>query len=532
MYTTDINTPPIIEAKDPTADKLAATIGFGVAATGIYDKIPEIQGCRSDEASVFPDVTYSEYVGERRINWREEFEETFANERNQYHRMRMDWESIGAHRRRLRAKVNKISKNKWIRDFLHLFLDGKIMKAWKRVRIVQRVLREREDDTSYRNIGNTAMLEMVIQTVVQMLIEPEEGFNLLMYLTTHSFPECVLNDKIEPAAPACFHRKHGDCMLAELILNSLPALPQRRLLAHSTISTRMRAIHFAACAGNPCQLDVLLKFNVNPNYIDATGRSPIQYAVVRNHSIIARQLMWHGADLTLFDSLRQLKYEPLPEQTRAFVFIAERYRALERAMCSWVKAFCGRKWKVITPVSSLHSTRLALYADSIESFSETKSSSKPSVRPRLISLSLRTECFDANLEKNADQLVLVFAIPLMFSPYDAAMPALYPHVLRTKLVIDNDYLGTPAQILSKDPMIRFHSSGREQTHDLPSIFQEVHNGFVYGWQIPKNIDRKTTPVLSLPLDPSQLSSTMEKHAILFVQAYSVVLPPPPKQKSE
>lgn len=495
-------------------DKLQATIGFGIAATGIYDKVPEMTGARGEVSTIYKGSAYSDLVGPGRVNWREAFDEQHYKEMQQYNHMNVEFDAVVRHRLDLRKAVDESVENKWIRNLLHLILDGDIKKVWRRVQMIQRVLQEHEGPHPYKAMGKTVLLELVMQGLVKLLVEPKDGFNVIMYLMSHSYAPTTSCLYKKP----CFARNHHDCMLAELILSALPPVPARHLLSLATHQTKRRAIHFAAISGTPCQMDLLLKFDVDTNQMDISEQTPVHYAVARNNTVMLRQLMWHGTDMALFDPSRRY-LDVSPDNLETCTFLRDRLLAMERCMSAWLKALCAGKWRLDMPISSLHCTRITSYGDSKDCY-ETGSTASKCAQTRNFRLAIRDETM-RHVQNSNDSNIMLFVLPVMFTPYDPIMPAKNPHIVRTKLALENDCFQKAAAVMSQDPTVRFKCGGTVQIRDLPSAFHEKHNGYLYAWTFPKNIDENTLPSVTLHIDPSQLSRTVARHSILFIQAFSV-----------
>ncbi|VDM61585.1 unnamed protein product [Angiostrongylus costaricensis] len=232
--------------------------------------------------------------------------------------------------------------------------------------------------------------------------------------------------------------------MVDLILCCLTPLSAQMLLNEKTIDCQRKAIHFAAISGQPCQLNVLLKHGTNTNDFDQSKQAPIHYLVERNNVLMVRQLMWYGADLSLVEPSTSRIPSELYNVDNGEVcsYIQTRMNALERIMATWLKAICAGKLQLRDAVTTLHSIRFLQYGED----------SRRDETQKLL-LSLRK---DVVKTLSDDEQLVVFMLPVAFTPQDCLMPPGYPHIVRTEMceTVFSDFkqpislMQTPTSVLS------------------------------------------------------------------------------------
>uniref|UniRef100_A0A158PC38 ANK_REP_REGION domain-containing protein n=1 Tax=Angiostrongylus cantonensis TaxID=6313 RepID=A0A158PC38_ANGCA len=336
-------------------EKLRACVGFGIAATGIYDYLPRIANSRN----VKP-IYYSEIVGAHKENWREAYQDSYLKEHNHIGPLYVEkdaLEGVAKSMELVASMFDSVLSNKWLRKLLLYVLQGQVQKVWRRLQIIVEVLSGYEAGNHYyKALGLPAMLEHIMQSVVNLTRDREKNTNVVMYLSSQF-----------AGRKPCFLEKHRHCLMVDLILCCLTPLNAQILLNEKTIDCQRKAIHFAAISGQPCQLDVLLKHGTNTNDFDQSKQAPIHYLVERNNVLMVRQLMWYGADLSLV--------EPSTSRIPSELYNVD-----------------NGEQKLL----------LSLRKDVVKSLSD-------------------------------DEQLVVFMLPIAFTPQDCLMPAGYPHIVRTEM---------------------------------------------------------------------------------------------------
>ncbi|KAK6043556.1 hypothetical protein COOONC_18939 [Cooperia oncophora] len=270
-------------------EKLRACVGFGIAATGVYDCLPKIACAR-----VAKPPYYSDLVGAHKENWRESYQDSYLREHNHIGALYVEkdaLESVAFTLETIATMVNSVYSNKWLRKLLILVLRGKIRKVWKRIMIVAEILRDHKSHNHNFNLyGLTPMVEFIMEGIVNLTKDYEGNANVAMYLSSQ-FAE----------RKPCFLQKHCQCLMLDLILSCLSPSGSGTLLTEKTHACHRQAIHFAAISGQPCQLNVLMKHGTPCNEFDRAKQAPIHYLVERNNVLMVRQLMWYGSDMSLVE---------------------------------------------------------------------------------------------------------------------------------------------------------------------------------------------------------------------------------------
>ncbi|VDO97446.1 unnamed protein product [Heligmosomoides polygyrus] len=405
-------------------EKLRACVGFGIAATGVYDHLPKIAGARAPRPPF-----YSDLVGARKENWRESYQDSYLREHNHIGALYVEKDALESVARSMEI-------------------------AWRRIQIVGDVLKaHRSHNNRFKTLGLTAMLEHIMESIVNLTRDRDHHTNVIMYLSSQ------FGSQPKP----CFLEKHRQCLMLDLVLSCLSSTNAGDLLMEKTRDCQRQAIHFTAISGQPCQLDVLLKHGTPTNEFDRSKQAPIHYLVERNNVLMARQLMWYGSDMSLV--------EPSVSKVPSELFNVDNG---ERKLL------------------------LALRPDVIrEVYSE------------------------------GDSLV-VFMLPVSFTPQDALMPAAYPHIVRTEMFEASYNPYKQAISLMKAPTLCITADQLlSKVHSTTPMFREVHNGYLYAWRIPcKGQQLKGVEFASLhyTLDTSKMDPQVARQAMLFVQMFVVKAP--------
>ncbi|VDM64315.1 unnamed protein product [Angiostrongylus costaricensis] len=143
-------------------EKLRACVGFGIAATGIYDYLPRIANSRN----VKP-IYYSEIVGAHKENWREAYQDSYLKEHNHIGPLYVEkdaLEGVAKSMELVASMFDSVLSNKWLRKLLLSVLQGQVQKVWRRLQIIVEVLSGYEaDNNRYKALGLPAMLEHIMQ---------------------------------------------------------------------------------------------------------------------------------------------------------------------------------------------------------------------------------------------------------------------------------------------------------------------------------------------------------------------------------
>ncbi|KAK6015470.1 hypothetical protein OSTOST_19104, partial [Ostertagia ostertagi] len=107
-------------------EKLRACVGFGIAATGVYDHLPKIACAR-----VAKPPYYSDLVGAHKENWRESYQDSYLREHNHIGALYVEkdaLEGVAKAMETIASMGDSVYSNKWLRKLLMLVLRGKIRK--------------------------------------------------------------------------------------------------------------------------------------------------------------------------------------------------------------------------------------------------------------------------------------------------------------------------------------------------------------------------------------------------------------------
>lgn len=489
-------------------EKLRACVGFGIAATGVYDHLPKIAGARAPRPPF-----YSDLVGARKENWRESYQDSYLREHNHIGALYVEkdaLESVARSMEIVASMSTSVYSNKWLRKLLMLVLRGKLRKAWRRIQIVGDVLKaHRSHNNRFKTLGLTAMLEHIMESIVNLTRDRDHHTNVIMYLSSQ------FGSQPKP----CFLEKHRQCLMLDLVLSCLSSTNAGDLLMEKTRDCQRQAIHFTAISGQPCQLDVLLKHGTPTNEFDRSKQAPIHYLVERNNVLMARQLMWYGSDMSLVEpSVSKVPSELFNvDNGEVCAFLQTRMKALERTMTTWLKAICAGKLQLGSAASSLHSVRfLPCGGTGVDRTADR----------RKLLLALRPDVI-REVYSEGDSLV-VFMLPVSFTPQDALMPAAYPHIVRTEMFEASYNPYKQAISLMKAPTLCITADQLlSKVHSTTPMFREVHNGYLYAWRIPcKGQQLKGVEFASLhyTLDTSKMDPQVARQAMLFVQMFVVKAP--------
>ncbi|KAJ1362197.1 hypothetical protein KIN20_021646 [Parelaphostrongylus tenuis] len=483
-------------------EKLRACVGFGIAATGIYDYLPRIANSRN----VKP-IYYSVIVGAHKENWREAYQDSYVKEHNHIGPLYVEkdaLEGVAKSMELVASMFDSVHSNKWLRKLLSSVLQGQVQKVWRRLQKIVQVLKEYStEDNRYKTLELPAILDHIMKSVVNLTRDREKNTNVVMYLSSQF-----------AGRQPCFLEGHRHCLMVDLILRCLTPSSAQQLLNEKTTDCQRKAVHFAAISGQPCQLDVLLKHGTSTDDFDQSKQAPIHYLVERNNVLMVRQLMWYGSDLSLVEpSTSRIPSELYNvDNGEVCAFIQTRMNALERIMATWLKAICAGKLQLRNAVTTLHSIRFLQNGEDNRSDNTQK-----------LLLTLRKEVLKT--VSDDDQLV-VFMLPVAFTPQDCLMPAGYPHIIRTELC-ETVFSGYKQPIaLMETPTLRVSTKPTQsQVYSLIPLFREVHNGYLYAWRIPCKIpqcgDFVSLYYTLQSLEMAKMDLSVARQSMLFVQIFCV-----------
>ncbi|KJH53619.1 hypothetical protein DICVIV_00047 [Dictyocaulus viviparus] len=479
-------------------EKLRACVGFGIAATGIYDYLPKIASSRS----VKP-VYYSDIVGAQKENWREAYQDSYLREHNHVGPLYVEkdaLESVAKSMELMASMSNSKYSNKWIRKLLMFVLQGRVRKAWRRVLLIVEVLQGyKTHNNYYKPLGLASILQHIMKSIVNLTRDTEKNTNIAMYLSSQFAGQ-----------KPCFLEKHRRCLMLDLILHCLEP-SSADLLAERTYDCQRKAVHFAAISGQPCQLDILLRHGTNTNDFDQSKQAPIHYLVERNNVLMVRQLMWYGSDMSLVEPSTSRIPSELYNVDNGEVcsYLQTRMNALERIMATWLKAICAGKLQLRSAASTLHCIRFLQRGEN-NLLDETQK----------LLLALRKDVLKTL--NNEDQLV-IFMLPVAFTPQDCLMPAKYPHIVRVEMcetLLTNikqplPLMLTPTLCVTTDPFV-------SKVYPMVPVFREVHNGYLYAWRIPCKVPQCGDFVsLHYTLETSKMDLLVARQSMFFVQIFCV-----------
>ncbi|RCN39125.1 hypothetical protein ANCCAN_14970 [Ancylostoma caninum] len=206
--------------------KLQASIGFGIAATGVYDYYPRIVGARVSKPSCY----YSDQVGPWKENWRESYQDSYLREHNHVGTLYVAkdaLEGVAKSMEQVALMGDSPFSNKWLKKLLQLVLKGKVRKA---------------SMATYANHWGCAA-----KGITNLTRDTAKNTNVIMYLSSQ-FSE----------RKPCFLNNHRQCLMIDFILHCLAPSAAHQLISERSFVTQQQAVHFAAISGHPCQLNVLL----------------------------------------------------------------------------------------------------------------------------------------------------------------------------------------------------------------------------------------------------------------------------------
>uniref|UniRef100_A0A7I4YY28 ANK_REP_REGION domain-containing protein n=1 Tax=Haemonchus contortus TaxID=6289 RepID=A0A7I4YY28_HAECO len=497
-------------------EKLRACVGFGIAATGVYDHLPKIACARITRPPY-----YSDLVGAHKENWRESYQDFYLQEHNHVGALFVErdaLEDMAVKMETIASMNDSVYSNKWLRKLLMLVLKGKIRKVWRRMLIISELLRDYDSHNNrFRVLGLRQVVEHIMKSIVNLTRDPQNNTNVVMYLSSQY-----------AGRKPCFLEKHCQCLMLDLILSSLSPSECGKVTMEKTSMCHRQAVHFAVISGQPCQLNVLMKHGTPCNEFDKSKQAPIHYLVERNNVLMVRQFMWYGSDMSIVEpSLPKVPSELFNvDNGEVCTFLQTRMKALERIMATWLKAICAGKLQLGNAASSLHSVRFLPPGGADGGIDQSSD-------PRRLLIGLRPDVIGEVTE--GDSLV-VFMLPVAFTPQDALMPAAYPHIVRMEMFEASYEPYKQALSLMKAPTLCVTADQLlSKVYSTVPVFREVHNGYLYAWRIPcKNSVLKGIEFASLhcTMDTSKMDPQVARQSMLFVQIFVVKSATPGRGKQK
>ncbi|EYC39041.1 hypothetical protein Y032_0680g1474 [Ancylostoma ceylanicum] len=491
--------------------KLQASIGFGIAATGVYDYYPRIVGARVSKPSCY----YSDQVGPWKENWRESYQDSYLREHNHVGTLYVAkdaLEGVAKSMEQVALMVNSPFSNKWLKKLLQLVLKGKVRKVWRRMQIIGDVLRRYKVDYRCNFLGLTSMIEFVMQGITNLTRDTAKNTNVIMYLSSQ-FSE----------RKPCFLNNHRQCLMIDFILHCLAPSAAHQLISERSFVAQQQAVHFAAISGHPCQLNVLLSHGTSTNEFDQSKQAPVHYLVERNNVLMVRQLMWYGSDMSLLEQSASKVPSELYNVDNAEVctFLQLRMKALERVMASWLRAICAGKLQLGCAASLLHSMRF------LEANGRLNDVGHPRTQDlRKIKLALRRDVIE-EARGETDHLV-VFMLPVAFTPQDVLMPAECPHIVRRKMYETYPTYQLPSFFMQNNPTMCLQNVGdspeSSRVFTMLPVFRETHNGYLYAWRLPykgNQLKGVESAIMTCTVDVSKINKAIAEQSMMFVQMFVV-----------
>ncbi|KAK6758883.1 hypothetical protein RB195_016237 [Necator americanus] len=528
-YGTSNFTPPVNSSVETPRNvgplvKLQASIGFGIAATGVYDYYPRIVGARISKPSCF----YSDLVGPWKENWRESYQDSYLREQNHVGTLYVAkdaLEGVAKSMEQVASMASSPFSNKWLKKLLLLVLKGQVRKVWRRMQIIGDVLRRYKVDYRCNFLGLTSMIEFVMQGITNLTKNTANNTNIIMFLSSQ-FSE----------RKPCFLNNHRQCLMMDFILHCLAPSAAHQLISERSFVTQQQAVHFAAISGHPCQLNVLLSHGTSTNEFDQSKQAPVHYLVERNNVLMVRQLMWYGSDMSLLEQSASKIPSELYNVDNAEVctFLQLRMKALERVMASWLRAICAGRLQLGCAASLLHSMRFLEAHGRLNDVGHTRTQEL-----RKIKLALRRDVIEEAKGEN-DHLV-VFMLPVAFTPQDALMPAECPHIIRKKMYEMYPTYQLPSFFMQNNPTMCLQNVGdspeSSRVFTMLSVFKETHNGYLYAWRLPykaSQLKGVESAIMTCTVDVSKINRQVAEQSMMFVQMFVVksTCSPSSKQKME
>ncbi|CCD70024.1 ANK_REP_REGION domain-containing protein [Caenorhabditis elegans] len=550
----------------PAALKPLHRMGYGIAASGIPD--PEPHTLTINGAKPFMKYQYTDYVksGAKIINWRSDFvsnadmDQTSQDET--YVAIMMD------HKKALENMIEN-TDDEFQKNMIIALRDLDLRQVLLRFGEIERIIVRRKQnyvfsdcfprfDSLSRQARITYVVTQTLDWSTNLFLEKfeddvteERACSILMHLAS----TC-------PGEKPCYEDKHRKCSILHFLIHTTA---NKNIHLSHKFSGGNTLLHFAAMTGSPCQVDVLLRNGAPLNELNDLHKSPVALAIRRHTSLIARQLMWHGADIGGSLSLNHVQprtprqaankelseyhdYQAKSISYKAREFINQRLRALNNSFVSWVEAIIidadGRvKLGVHSVKSGLHQVRIG-----------------QDILDRLVVVQNRTfvkKSFQMVIERSEfeEEPVVLFLIPCQYNRFDTTMPANFPHIVRVPMVTDalataeriaakekkriasggvrveykDDLKGCrPIKLLGESVSISFGDGNVDRREILEPFFSFEHNGIIYAYNLPpiisNNLETKSKQVnVTVNLTIPETEGNRFKDCFFMVQAVQIVV---------
>lgn len=447
----------------PAAVKPIIRMGFGIAASGIPDKDPLMLSFGG--AKSFMKYRYMDYVvsGAKFINWRSDFLSSIDIDRAAIEgEFASVMESLKTDIEQMRAKA----PHNFHRDLIETMLNGELRemllffgeverivvrggkKAWKEI---QKNIEYEYHSCRKDRLGFIAKA-ILDWTTTWKCDTYDDGYSQITAFTLlQYFASTGIGEK------TCQEQNHRKCTMLSFML---ARLDNRQELFKQKYNGGYTLLHFAAMTGMPCQVDVLLRLGCSLNVLSTQFNSPVSLALRRHNTLVARQLMWHGADIGSSLTLDHIRPKNPREDAnkkmsvfndsisrktayKAREFMISRLKALNNSFTSWVEAILaeadpGINLAIEAVKSSLHQIRIG--TDPFDTTVKIKGISFVKVKWFLRKTKLWFFQKNFNMciqhtESPTDPVVL-FMIPCQYTQHDTTMPANFPHIVRVPMFTD------------------------------------------------------------------------------------------------
>ncbi|KAF1752306.1 hypothetical protein GCK72_018860 [Caenorhabditis remanei] len=546
----------------PPNIKLLHRMGYGISASGCPD--PEPLKLTINGAKPFMKHTYSDYVMScgKVTNWRSEFAAHIDMDGtvrpHEYEEVQIQL------RNAIQQMINSITDD-FERGTLIDLRDRDLKYVLLRFGEMERSIMRNENKFQNRVDGRRFSNESR-QTRIACLSNLTLASGTRYYLEKFEDNICenrAVSILMHLASTAksekpCYADKHRKCAVLHFLLQT--SNDKEKYLTQK-FSGGNTLLHFAAMTGSPCQIDTLLRHGAALNELNDLFKSPVSLAVRRHCNLVARQLMWHGADIGGCLSLIHI-HPRTPRETankelsdyqdfcasiipyKAREFLSLRLRALTNTFCSWVEALlidaeARIPLTVHSVKSSLHQIRIG--RDVMDPMIEV--GGKVYVKKTL----------HMTIEKGefTDEPIALFLLPCQYTKFDTTMGAGNPHIIRIAMVTDavsisnniaekekirlanglprveykDDFKNCrPIKLLGESVAISFGDTCVDRYENLESFFSYEHNGCIYAYNLPKTVthneNRFTNITIRLTLSESECNRF--KDSFFMVQALQIV----------
>lgn len=555
--------------------KLIHRMGYGIAASGIPDNQPltlTING-----AKPFMKHNYSEYVQSsgKLTNWRSEFSAHLDMDANVRPKEFEDMQN------NLNDSIKRMideTKDSTMKKNLTILRDKDLRSLLLRYGEMERKISKTEAKSKHRpKTGSgdkncryanmkrsdrvSCFSSLTLEAGTQRFLEKFEdnvtekrACTILMHLASTA-----------PDEKPCYADKHRKCSMLHYMLatsDNREAHMSHKFTGGNTL------LHFAAMTGSPCQVDVLLRNGAALNHLNDLFKSPVALATRRHSNLIARQLMWHGADIGGSLSLHHIRpknaretankelsdshdYHASVVRFKAREFFRKRILALTNTFISWVEAILIEAdtrlpLGIHSVKSNLHQVRIG--RDIMDEMVEVRGS---------VFVKRFKKTFNMSIEKSnlQNEPIVLFLIPCQYTRYDATMPDHNPHIVRTSMLTDahavahliatketerrakegnrveyKDELKNcrPVKVLAEPITISFGDCSVDRNEVLESFFSYEHNGVIYAYNLPKTVtlplaDGLTHSSITVTLTIPENECNRFKDCFFMAQALQVIV---------